>query len=161
VAGRVLVPEALQDGFVAATNAVQGNTMPLEKRVSPAGSFTEPEYASVGLTEKKARETQDVVTAIIHFDSTIRLLNRVAIETILGFQLRGGELRFEPCMPPNWPWFELTYRHRSATYRILVDNSAGTGRGVRSVELDGQRLPNDTIPLVDDSKSHEVRVQLG
>jgi pyruvate/2-oxoglutarate dehydrogenase complex dihydrolipoamide dehydrogenase (E3) component len=103
VAGRVLLPEALQDGFMAATNTVQGNTMPLEKRVSPAGSFTEPEYASVGLTEKKARETQDVVTAIIHFDSTIRLLNRVAIETILGFQLRGGELRFEPCMPPNWP----------------------------------------------------------
>src|SRR5260370_41297146 len=46
VTGRLmLVPEAIQDGFVAATNAVQGATMPLGVRVSPAGSFTEPEYA--------------------------------------------------------------------------------------------------------------------
>ena len=88
-------------------------------------------------------------------------LYRVAIETILGFQLRGRTLRIEPCIPPSWPGFELSYRHRSATYRILVDNSAGTGRGVRSVELDGQRLPNDTVPLSDDGKTHNVRVQLG
>jgi cellobiose phosphorylase len=88
-------------------------------------------------------------------------LFRVAIETILGFRLRGGTLRFEPCVPPSWPGFELSYRHRSATYRILVDNSAGTGRGVRSVELDGQPLPNDTVPLSDDWKTHNIRVQLG
>jgi len=88
-------------------------------------------------------------------------LYRVAIETILGFQLRGETLRFDPCIPPSWPRFELKYRHRSTTYRILIDNSAGTGRGVRSVKLDGQRLPNDTVPLADDSKDHEVRVELG
>ncbi len=88
-------------------------------------------------------------------------LYRVAIEAILGFQLRGETLRFEPCIPPGWPRFELKYRHRSATYRILVDNSKGTGRGVRSIELDGERLSNDFVVLADDSKSHEVRVQLG
>jgi cellobiose phosphorylase len=88
-------------------------------------------------------------------------LYRVAIETILGFQLRGDTLRLEPCIPSSWPGFELSYRHRSATYRILVDNSAGTGRGVRSVELDGQSLPNGIVPLTDDSKTHEVRVSLG
>src|SRR5882724_4283864 len=40
-------------------------------------------------------------------------LYRVAIETILGFRLRGRTLRFEPCVPPRWPGFELSYRHRS------------------------------------------------
>jgi cellobiose phosphorylase len=88
-------------------------------------------------------------------------LYRVAIETILGVQLRGDTLRLEPCIPSSWPGFELKYRHGSATYRILVDNSAGNGRGVRSVELDGQRLPNGIVPLTDDSKTHEVRVKLG
>ena len=88
-------------------------------------------------------------------------LYRVAIETILGFQLRAGTLRFEPCVPPSWQGFELSYRYRSATYRIIVDNSAGTGRGVRSVELDGQRLPNDTVLLSDDSRTHNVCVRLG
>jgi cellobiose phosphorylase len=88
-------------------------------------------------------------------------LYRVAIETILGFQLRGATLRVDPCVPRSWPGFELQYRHRSATYRIHVDNSAGTGRGVQSVELDGCRLPNSDVTLMDDSKTHQVRVELG
>jgi cellobiose phosphorylase len=88
-------------------------------------------------------------------------LYRVAIETILGFRLRGGTLRFEPCVPPRWPEFELSYRHRSATYRILVDNSAGMGRGVKSVELDGQPMSDGNVPLDDDGKTHNVRVRLG
>jgi dihydrolipoamide dehydrogenase len=75
VTGRLmLVPEAIQDGFVAATNAVHGTKMPLVIHVTPAGSFTEPEYASVGPTERKARETHDVVTAVVHFDSTTRTI---------------------------------------------------------------------------------------
>ena len=88
-------------------------------------------------------------------------LYRVAIETILGFQLRGNSLRIEPCIPPSWPGFTLSYRHRSATYEIVVDNSAGTGRGVQSMELDGQRLQDHTLPLSDDRKAHHVRVELG
>ncbi len=88
-------------------------------------------------------------------------LYRVAVEAILGFQLRGDTLRLTPCIPRSWPKFELRYRYRSATYRILVDNSAGTGRGVRSVELDGQPLPNDTLPLSDDGKTHDALVRLG
>jgi cellobiose phosphorylase len=88
-------------------------------------------------------------------------LYRVAIEAILGFHLRGDTLRVEPCVPPAWPGFELSYRHHSATYRIVVDNSAGKGRGIRTVELDGQELPNDAVPLADDSRTHTVRVRLG
>ena len=73
VTGRLmLVSQALPDGFVAATNAVQGPTLPVGERVSPAGSFTDPEYAQVGPTEAKARATHDIVTATINFDSTTR-----------------------------------------------------------------------------------------
>jgi dihydrolipoamide dehydrogenase len=73
ITGRLmLVPQALQAGFVAATNAVQGPRLPLEDRVSPIGSFTDPEYAQVGLIEAKARAAHDVVTAVVHFDSTAR-----------------------------------------------------------------------------------------
>jgi cellobiose phosphorylase len=88
-------------------------------------------------------------------------LYRVALEAILGFRLESDTLRFEPCVPASWPGFDMTYRHRSATYQILVDNSARSGRGVRSVELDGQRLPNVSVPLSDDGKTHKVRVELG
>jgi len=75
ITGRLLlVPEAIHDGFVAATNAVQGATMTIGNRVSPIGSFTDPEYAQVGLTEAKAGEKHDIVTAAVRFDSATRTI---------------------------------------------------------------------------------------
>ena len=75
ITGRqMLVPQAIQEGFVAATNAVRGPAMTIGDPVSPIGSFTEPEYAQVGLTEAKAREKHEVVVAVVHFDSTTRTI---------------------------------------------------------------------------------------
>ena len=75
ITGRLmLVPQATHDGFVAATNAVRGATMQLWGQVSPVGSFTDPEYAQVGLTEAKARESYDVVVATVRFDETARTI---------------------------------------------------------------------------------------
>jgi pyruvate/2-oxoglutarate dehydrogenase complex dihydrolipoamide dehydrogenase (E3) component len=75
VTGRLLlVPPAIQDGFVAATNAVRGPTMTLGEAVNPIGSFTDPEYAQVGLTEAQARADHDVVASTIHFDATTRTI---------------------------------------------------------------------------------------
>jgi dihydrolipoamide dehydrogenase len=75
VTGRLmLVPQALEDGYVAATNAVRGPVMTLENTVAPIGSFTDPEYAQVGLTETKAREARDVLVAVVGFDSTTRTI---------------------------------------------------------------------------------------
>ena len=75
ITGRLmLVPQALQDGYVAATNAVRGATMALRDQINPIGSFTDPEYAQVGLTEAKARETHDVVVAVVNFNETARTI---------------------------------------------------------------------------------------
>jgi dihydrolipoamide dehydrogenase len=75
VTGRLLlVPPAIQDGFVAATNAVRGATMTLAEAVNPIGSFTDPEYAQVGLTEAQARTAHDVVASKIEFDVTTRTI---------------------------------------------------------------------------------------
>jgi pyruvate/2-oxoglutarate dehydrogenase complex dihydrolipoamide dehydrogenase (E3) component len=75
ITGRLmLVPQAIRDGFVAATNAVRGSTTTVRDPVSPIGSFTDPEYAQVGLTETKARQTHDVEAAVVRFDSTTRTI---------------------------------------------------------------------------------------
>lgn len=75
VTGRVmLVPQAIQQGFVAATNAVRGLTITSADQVAPIGSFTDPEYAQVGLTEAKARNGHDIATARVRFDSTTRAI---------------------------------------------------------------------------------------
>src|SRR5262249_49039847 len=63
-------------------------------------------------------------------------LYRVAVEAILGLRPAGDTLRIEPCVPAGWPAYEVTYRHRSATYRVCVENPDGAGRGVRSLAVD-------------------------
>ena len=68
----MVVHEAVREAVLAATNAVLGASAPLPKQVSPIGSFTDPEYASVGLTEAAAREGHDVVVATMQFDSLPR-----------------------------------------------------------------------------------------
>jgi cellobiose phosphorylase len=88
-------------------------------------------------------------------------LYRVALEAILGLHLAGDTLRVEPCVPASWPGYEVNYRHRSATYRIRVDNAAGTGHGVRSVTVDGRTAEGRAVPLRDDGREHDVRVTLG
>jgi cyclic beta-1,2-glucan synthetase len=88
-------------------------------------------------------------------------LYRVAVETILGFRPQGNRLRLEPCVPDRWPSYEVTYRYRSATYHITVENPQRVQRGVKAVTLDGSCAEGGVIELADDGKRHEVRVTLG
>jgi dihydrolipoamide dehydrogenase len=73
ITGRLmLVPQAVRDGYVAATNAVQGVKLSADSPVNPIGSFTDPEYAQVGLTEAKALATHDVLVSKVFFAGTVR-----------------------------------------------------------------------------------------
>ncbi|HYY98110.1 MAG TPA: NAD(P)/FAD-dependent oxidoreductase, partial [Pyrinomonadaceae bacterium] len=75
ITGRMmLVPQAIQEGFVAATNAVRGATLKALEGAAPIGSFTDPEYAQVGLTERQARAAGEVLAAKVCFDTTTRTI---------------------------------------------------------------------------------------
>lgn len=75
ITGRwMLAPQALHDGWIAATNAVEGDRLTVLDGVRPIGGFTEPEYASVGLTEAAARKTHDVIVARVRFGETTRTI---------------------------------------------------------------------------------------
>jgi cellobiose phosphorylase len=88
-------------------------------------------------------------------------LYRVALEAILGLRLADDRLHFEPCVPANWSEYEITYRYRSATYRVRVENPASVDRYVRSVTVDDRPVPERIVPLRDDGRTHDVRVTLG
>src|SRR5207248_1012326 len=83
---------------------------------------------------------------------------RVALESLLGFQLRGTKLSLNPCLPRHWPGFEITYRYGSTTYVIKVENPGGVERGVHQVILDGREVEALTVDLLDDGLAHELRV---
>ena len=73
ITGRMmLVPQAVRNGFLAATNAVGKERVRLRASVDPIGSFTDPEYAQVGLTEAAARATYDVLIAVADYSETTR-----------------------------------------------------------------------------------------
>jgi pyruvate/2-oxoglutarate dehydrogenase complex dihydrolipoamide dehydrogenase (E3) component len=73
VTGRMMfVPHAIHDGYAAASNAVQGPTIVVGDQVSPVGSFTDPEYAHVGLTEAQARDKPEIVVTLVPYSDIVR-----------------------------------------------------------------------------------------
>jgi cyclic beta-1,2-glucan synthetase len=88
---------------------------------------------------------------------------RAGLEWILGFRVQAGKLLLTPCIPADWPRFEILFRHASAHYQIVVENPHGVTRGVAHLELDGNKLPAGEIHVVlaDDGRTHQVRVILG
>lgn len=70
----MLVPQALQAGFAAATNAVLEAGASADATINPIGSFTDPEYAQVGLGEAKAREGHDVEVVTVDFAAMTRAI---------------------------------------------------------------------------------------
>lgn len=68
----MLMPQALQQGFVAASNAVHGLRSVYTSEINPVGSYTDPEYAEVGLTELEARKLHDSFSVIVPFAAVTR-----------------------------------------------------------------------------------------
>ena len=68
----MLVPSARQQGLIAAENAVMGTRRRNTHEIVPTGSFTDPEYGSVGLTEEEARARYDCEVAIVRYDDLLR-----------------------------------------------------------------------------------------
>jgi pyruvate/2-oxoglutarate dehydrogenase complex dihydrolipoamide dehydrogenase (E3) component len=68
----MLVASARLEGRVAAENAVLGPRRRVVHEVVPVGSFTDPEYASVGLTEAEARARYDCAVAVARYEDLLR-----------------------------------------------------------------------------------------
>jgi cyclic beta-1,2-glucan synthetase len=89
---------------------------------------------------------------------------RATVEWLLGLRVQGSSLAISPCIPHSWPGFEITFKYRSSTYQISVDNPLGVSRGILAAKLDGKMLGADQrsfIPLVDDGQVHQLSVVLG
>ena len=83
---------------------------------------------------------------------------RLMLESLLGLRVEGERLRFEPVLPPDWPEYRISYRHRETDYRITVHQQSGSGG--RRLVLNGTVLEGVHVPLVDDGREHTVDVYL-
>jgi pyruvate/2-oxoglutarate dehydrogenase complex dihydrolipoamide dehydrogenase (E3) component len=68
----MLVQSARYEGRLAAENAVLGPYHRFTHEIVPSGSFTDPEYASVGLTEAEARQQYDCAVAVVQYGDLMR-----------------------------------------------------------------------------------------
>ncbi|MDO9501143.1 GH36-type glycosyl hydrolase domain-containing protein [Falsiroseomonas sp.] len=90
-------------------------------------------------------------------------MQRAGIESILGLRLQSGTLLFDPCIPADWPRFEVTLRHGSARYEIRVENPEGVERGIAEGSLDGESFAGGPLrlQLANDGANHLLLVRLG
>jgi cyclic beta-1,2-glucan synthetase len=86
---------------------------------------------------------------------------RAGLESILGFKMRGNRIVMDPCIPRWWQEYDITYRFGRTIYKIKVENPLGLNRGVAVIEKDGVEQGVEAIALLDDGKTHSIRVVLG
>jgi cyclic beta-1,2-glucan synthetase len=86
---------------------------------------------------------------------------RLGVEAILGLHRVGKALQITPCIPKNWPGYDLAYRDGETQYHIRVENPHGVSRSVQQITLDGKILPKEEIPLLSDGQPHEICVLMG
>lgn len=73
VTGRMMLVQSGQyEGRIAAENALLDRPASYQHKVVPHGGFTDPEYASVGLTEDDIRPQQAAVTATVPYTALDR-----------------------------------------------------------------------------------------
>ncbi|MDA8442817.1 MAG: glycosyl transferase family 36, partial [Peptococcaceae bacterium] len=83
---------------------------------------------------------------------------RTGLEGILGFSPTGDTLTIKPCIPRHWPGYSIEYRYKDTPYVIEVMNPNGKMTGVGQISVDGVVLNGDSIPLVNDTKPHLIKV---
>ncbi|EAQ78926.1 GH36-type glycosyl hydrolase domain-containing protein [Blastopirellula marina] len=84
---------------------------------------------------------------------------RLIVESLLGLHLEGDKMRITPCLPADWTTFQIHYRFRETFYHITIHNH-GAGATVCSMTLDGAKVHEEFISLVDDQCDHEVVVEM-
>ncbi len=84
---------------------------------------------------------------------------RLITESLLGLRLEAGQLRFAPCLPPEWPGFSLRYRYYQTLYAINVRQTSSADQNIL-VTVDGRVQAAGAIDLVNDLQEHQVEVMV-
>jgi len=85
---------------------------------------------------------------------------RLLIETLLGLNLEGDQLRLTPRLPKTWTTYKIHYRYRQTHYHLTITRLAAGLPGSSQISLDGQDLAGKTIPLQDDRRDHAVEIRI-
>ncbi|EKO3805265.1 GH36-type glycosyl hydrolase domain-containing protein [Vibrio harveyi] len=80
---------------------------------------------------------------------------------ILGVRTGFDGLTIDPCIPTNWPGFEVTRQWLGATYNIKVVNPDSVSKGVKSITVNGEAVSGASVPVQAQGSVNEIIVTLG
>lgn len=81
---------------------------------------------------------------------------QLILESFIGLQRKGNQLRFSPCFPADWKSVRIHYRFENTVYHIELrfDKKA-------KMNQDGIEQDDDTITLMDSGREHQVILYFG
>jgi cellobiose phosphorylase len=85
---------------------------------------------------------------------------RLLIETLLGVNLAGDQLRLTPRLPKSWTTCKIHYRYRQTVYHVTITRLVADAAEEDQLFLDGKELGVKTVPLVDDRREHSVEFKV-
>jgi cellobiose phosphorylase len=80
---------------------------------------------------------------------------------ILGIRTGFDGLLINPVIPEDWDGYVVTRKFRGATYRIEVKNPDHVSSGIRELQLNGERLEGNLVPVCQEGSENQVKVVLG
>lgn len=80
---------------------------------------------------------------------------------ILGIQPDYNGLKINPCIPSEWSEFKIKRKFRGSTYEIAILNPSHVEKGIHSIEVDGESIKGNILPVFNDGAVHQVRVVMG
>ena len=81
---------------------------------------------------------------------------QLVVESLLGLQKSGNQLRLRPLLPKTWTTFEMSYRFGTSTFAITCREAAAGIAG--NILVDGVETLGDTLTLIDDGCAHVALV---
>ena len=81
-------------------------------------------------------------------------------QALLGIQPDYDGLIVDPCLPGKFGDFKVDRRFRNAEYHIEIHKPEGVQKGVSWIEVDGEKIAGNQIPLVDGKKEYHVTVHM-
>jgi cellobiose phosphorylase len=80
---------------------------------------------------------------------------------ILGIRPDYKGLVIDPCIPKDWDHIKVKRVFRGNTYNIMIHNPEHVNKGVKKIEVDGEKIDTPIIPIMDSKKEYCINVWLG
>ena len=85
---------------------------------------------------------------------------RLLVETLLGVNIEGDQLRLDPRLPDSWNSYKIHYRYRQTVYHIVISRCLVGTAETNVLTLDGVEIAGTTLPLLNDQSEHHAELKV-